>query len=161
MHVTGWPTFTRPPLEAWSHPHSISYLIESNSPFKMVFKDLIPWSLTHVEELSQAPRGLSAEEKRVKLLEIFCESVSFQSQVYICVFNLGGTIQKDFFQLKELEKLGPKLKGIGMSRISDFERPSDLESLCWRDVQSVSVSEGSIAISCGWWVGFSGQDRIF
>jgi hypothetical protein len=23
-------------------------------------------------------------------------------------------IQKDFFQLKELEKLGPKLKGIGM-----------------------------------------------
>ncbi|KAJ7218067.1 meiotic nuclear division protein 1, partial [Mycena pura] len=35
-----------------------------------------------------APRGLSAEEKRVKLLEIFHES------------------------LKELEKLGPKLKGI-------------------------------------------------
>ncbi|KAG6378059.1 Mnd1 family-domain-containing protein [Boletus reticuloceps] len=41
-----------------------------------------------------APRGLSAEEKRVKLLEIFNES-------------------KDFYQLKELEKLGPKLKGIG------------------------------------------------
>lgn len=40
---------------------------------------------------SQAPRGLSAEEKRVKLLEIFHES-------------------KDFYQLKELEKLGPKLK---------------------------------------------------
>ncbi|KAJ6586924.1 meiotic nuclear division protein 1 [Mycena vulgaris] len=40
-----------------------------------------------------APRGLSAEEKRVKLLEIFHES-------------------KDFYQLKELEKLGPKLKGI-------------------------------------------------
>ncbi|KDQ57633.1 hypothetical protein JAAARDRAFT_130220, partial [Jaapia argillacea MUCL 33604] len=40
-----------------------------------------------------APRGLSADEKRVKLLEIFHES-------------------KDFFQLKELEKLGPKLKGI-------------------------------------------------
>ncbi|OCB86905.1 hypothetical protein A7U60_g6079 [Sanghuangporus baumii] len=40
-----------------------------------------------------APRGLSAEEKRVRLLEIFHES-------------------KDFFQLKELEKLGPKLKGI-------------------------------------------------
>ncbi|KAI0254123.1 Mnd1 family-domain-containing protein [Lactifluus subvellereus] len=39
------------------------------------------------------PRGLSAEEKRVKLLEIFHET-------------------KDFFQLKELEKLGPKLKGI-------------------------------------------------
>ncbi|KAH9847132.1 meiotic nuclear division protein 1 [Lenzites betulinus] len=40
-----------------------------------------------------APRGLSAEEKRVKLLEIFHET-------------------KDFFQLKELEKLGPKMKGI-------------------------------------------------
>ncbi|KAJ3735692.1 meiotic nuclear division protein 1, partial [Lentinula guzmanii] len=41
----------------------------------------------------QAPRGLSAEEKRVKLLEIFHET-------------------KDFYQLKELERLGPKLKGI-------------------------------------------------
>ncbi|KAH9998434.1 meiotic nuclear division protein 1 [Russula compacta] len=40
-----------------------------------------------------APRGLSAEEKRVKLLEIFHET-------------------KDFFQLRELEKLGPKMKGI-------------------------------------------------
>ncbi|TFK20963.1 meiotic nuclear division protein 1 [Coprinopsis marcescibilis] len=40
-----------------------------------------------------APKGVSAEEKRVRLLEIFHES-------------------KDFYQLKELEKLGPKLKGI-------------------------------------------------
>ncbi|KAI0276616.1 Mnd1 family-domain-containing protein [Russula aff. rugulosa BPL654] len=40
-----------------------------------------------------APRGLSAEDKRIKLLEIFHET-------------------KDFFQLKELEKLGPKTKGI-------------------------------------------------
>ncbi|KAL1748680.1 meiotic nuclear division protein 1, partial [Schizophyllum fasciatum] len=40
-----------------------------------------------------APRGLSAEEKRVKMLEIFHET-------------------KDFFQLKELEKIGPKTKGI-------------------------------------------------
>ncbi|TEB38315.1 meiotic nuclear division protein 1 [Coprinellus micaceus] len=40
-----------------------------------------------------APRGLSAEEKRVRLLEIFHET-------------------RDFFQLKELEKLGPKMKGI-------------------------------------------------
>ncbi|KDQ16575.1 hypothetical protein BOTBODRAFT_156971 [Botryobasidium botryosum FD-172 SS1] len=38
-------------------------------------------------------RGLSHDEKRTKLLEIFHES-------------------KDFYQLKELEKLGPKLKGI-------------------------------------------------
>lgn len=48
----------------------------------------------------QAPRGLSAEEKRIKLLEIFHES-------------------KDFFQLKELEKLGPKLKGIVSQTVKD------------------------------------------
>ncbi|KAF8070154.1 meiotic nuclear division protein 1 [Lyophyllum atratum] len=48
--------------------------------------------LTHnIEQM--APRGLSAEEKRVRLLEIFHET-------------------KDFYQLKELEKLGPKMKGI-------------------------------------------------
>ncbi|KAG8956013.1 hypothetical protein FRC04_006462 [Tulasnella sp. 424] len=47
-----------------------------------------------------APRGLSAEEKRVKLLEIFNES-------------------KDFYQLKELEKLGPKLKGIVSQSVKD------------------------------------------
>ncbi|EKM80952.1 hypothetical protein AGABI1DRAFT_71597 [Agaricus bisporus var. burnettii JB137-S8] len=45
-------------------------------------------------------RGLSAEEKRVKLLEIFHES-------------------KDFYQLKELEKLGPKLKGIVSQSVKD------------------------------------------
>ncbi|KAF8973286.1 meiotic nuclear division protein 1 [Flammula alnicola] len=42
-----------------------------------------------------APRGLSAEEKRVKLLEIFHET------------------------LKELEKLGPKLKGIVSQSVKD------------------------------------------
>ncbi|TFK44690.1 meiotic nuclear division protein 1 [Crucibulum laeve] len=47
-----------------------------------------------------APRGLSAEEKRVKLLEIFHET-------------------KDFYQLKELEKLGPKMKGIVSQSIKD------------------------------------------
>ncbi|KAJ7072326.1 meiotic nuclear division protein 1 [Mycena amicta] len=40
-----------------------------------------------------APRGLSHDEKRVRLLEIFHET-------------------KDFYQLKELEKLAPKSKGI-------------------------------------------------
>ncbi|CAE6448362.1 unnamed protein product [Rhizoctonia solani] len=40
-----------------------------------------------------APRGLSAEEKRVKLVELFHET-------------------QDFYQLKELEKLAPKMKGI-------------------------------------------------
>ncbi|CCM05457.1 uncharacterized protein FIBRA_07677 [Fibroporia radiculosa] len=43
--------------------------------------------------IRMAPRGLSAEDKRVRLLEIFHET-------------------KDFFQLKELEKIGPKMKGI-------------------------------------------------
>ncbi|RXK39668.1 hypothetical protein M231_03022 [Tremella mesenterica] len=38
-------------------------------------------------------RGLSAEEKKVKMLEIFHESA-------------------DFFTMKELERLGPKLKGV-------------------------------------------------
>ncbi|KIM40145.1 hypothetical protein M413DRAFT_172253 [Hebeloma cylindrosporum] len=47
-----------------------------------------------------APRGLSAEEKRVKLLEIFHET-------------------RDFYQLKELEKLGPKLKGIVSQSVKD------------------------------------------
>ncbi|KZT52818.1 meiotic nuclear division protein 1, partial [Calocera cornea HHB12733] len=41
----------------------------------------------------QAPRGLSADEKKSKMLEIFRET-------------------KEFYQLKELEKLGPKMKGI-------------------------------------------------
>ncbi|KAK7045596.1 Meiotic nuclear division protein 1 [Paramarasmius palmivorus] len=40
-----------------------------------------------------APRGLSAEEKRTRLVEFFHET-------------------KDFYQLKELEKLAPKHKGI-------------------------------------------------
>ncbi|TFL04818.1 meiotic nuclear division protein 1 [Pterulicium gracile] len=47
-----------------------------------------------------APRGLSAEEKRVKLLEIFHET-------------------KDFFQLKELEKMAPKMKGIVSQTVKD------------------------------------------
>ncbi|EJD03047.1 meiotic nuclear division protein 1, partial [Fomitiporia mediterranea MF3/22] len=47
-----------------------------------------------------APRGLSAEEKRVRLLEIFHET-------------------KDFFQLKELEKLGPKMKGIVQQSVKE------------------------------------------
>ncbi|KAF9474231.1 meiotic nuclear division protein 1 [Pholiota conissans] len=48
----------------------------------------------------QAPRGLSAEDKRVKLLEIFHET-------------------RDFYQLKELEKLGPKMKGIVSQSVKD------------------------------------------
>ncbi|XP_061718887.1 meiotic nuclear division protein 1 homolog [Cydia pomonella] len=45
-------------------------------------------------------RGLSAEEKRIKMLEIFHNS-------------------KDFFQLKELEKIAPKEKGITMQSVKE------------------------------------------
>lgn len=45
-------------------------------------------------------RGLSLEEKRTRLLEIFFE-------------------KKEFFQLKELEKIAPKLKGITSMSVKD------------------------------------------
>lgn len=43
-------------------------------------------------------KGLSLDEKRIKMLEIFHES-------------------KDVFQLKDLEKLGPQAKGITMQSV--------------------------------------------
>ncbi|XP_049876427.1 meiotic nuclear division protein 1 homolog [Pectinophora gossypiella] len=45
-------------------------------------------------------RGLSAEEKKIRMLEIFHQS-------------------KDFFQLKELEKIAPKEKGITMQSVKE------------------------------------------
>ncbi|CAH0588901.1 unnamed protein product [Chrysodeixis includens] len=45
-------------------------------------------------------RGVSAEEKRVRMLEIFHHS-------------------KDFFQLKELEKIAPKEKGITVQSVKE------------------------------------------
>ncbi|VVC88585.1 unnamed protein product [Leptidea sinapis] len=45
-------------------------------------------------------RGVSAEEKRIRMLEIFHQS-------------------KDFFQLKELEKIAPKEKGITMQSVKE------------------------------------------
>ncbi|CAG4982376.1 unnamed protein product [Colias eurytheme] len=45
-------------------------------------------------------RGLSADEKKTKMLEIFHQS-------------------KDFFQLKELEKIAPKEKGITMQSVKE------------------------------------------
>jgi hypothetical protein len=44
-------------------------------PTTMVFNFYIPYAYHKVTQ-QQAPRGLSAEEKRVKLVEIFHESVS-------------------------------------------------------------------------------------
>lgn len=48
-----------------------------------------------------APRGLSADEKKVKMLEIFHETA-------------------DFYTMKELEKLGPKLKGVVSQTVKDI-----------------------------------------
>ncbi|XP_045774414.1 meiotic nuclear division protein 1 homolog [Maniola jurtina] len=45
-------------------------------------------------------RGLSADEKKIRMLEIFHKS-------------------KDFFQLKELEKIAPKEKGITMQSVKE------------------------------------------
>ena len=55
------------------------------------------WSLTLA---MSKKRGLSQEEKRQKMMEIFYES-------------------KSFFQLKELEKIGPKEKGITSMSVKD------------------------------------------
>ncbi|XP_065218111.1 meiotic nuclear division protein 1 homolog [Planococcus citri] len=46
-------------------------------------------------------KGLSVDEKRIKMLEIFHES-------------------KDFYQLKELEKIAPKEKGIIVQSVKDI-----------------------------------------
>ncbi|KAH8083747.1 Mnd1 family-domain-containing protein [Cristinia sonorae] len=66
------------------------------SPFRVLLRAKVIRPRSH----SMAPRGVSAEEKRVRLLEIFHES-------------------KDFYQLKELEKLAPKLKGIVSQSVKD------------------------------------------
>ncbi|KAI1794198.1 meiotic nuclear division protein 1 [Ganoderma leucocontextum] len=71
-----------------SHPKSICRLTSFRS-----------W-IFHSPGSTMAPRGLSAEEKRVKLLEMFHET-------------------KDFFQLKELEKMAPKMKGIVSQSVKD------------------------------------------
>ena len=69
--------------------------------------------------------------------------------------------QKDFFQLKELEKLGPKMKGIGENasastllfsgvklRLNDLDN-SNLHVL----FTSLSVRERGLARSSGRWTG--------
>ena len=65
-------------------------------------------------------RGLSLEEKRQRLLQIFFEKVSDiknnTQHVPPSLSSLTHTYnaQKEFFQLKELEKIAPKEKGISM-----------------------------------------------
>ena len=96
-------------------------------------------TILHVPTEEQAPRGLSAEEKRVKLLEIFHETVA-QRLSFLCTswepefyFRKTFTRFVDFdfdlwlnaqstWQLKEVEKLGPKMKGIGAISFA---------KLCW------------------------------
>ncbi|KAH9961216.1 meiotic nuclear division protein 1 [Russula dissimulans] len=84
-----------------------------------------------------APRGLSAEEKRVKLLEIFHET-------------------KDFFQLKELEKLGPKMKGIVAQSVKEV-----LQSLVDDDlVQSDKIGSSNFFWSFPSQRGATMQNRL-
>ncbi|KAH9485404.1 Meiotic nuclear division protein 1-like protein [Psilocybe cubensis] len=60
------------------------------------------------------------EEKRIKLLEIFHET-------------------RDFYQLKELEKLGPKLKGIGVEHIQLEQLQAKLDAA--KETQSSHQSQ--------------------
>ncbi|KAL1664727.1 Mnd1 family-domain-containing protein [Schizophyllum commune] len=73
-----------------------------------------------------APRGLSAEEKRVKMLEIFHET-------------------KDFFQLKELEKIAPKTKGIVSQSVKEVVQSLVDDGLVQSDKIGSSNSRLSIA----------------
>ncbi|KAH7914120.1 Mnd1 family-domain-containing protein [Hygrophoropsis aurantiaca] len=68
----------------------------------------------------QAPRGLSVEEKRVKLLEIFHESKDFYQVGFWLNYTASTTILYVTRQLKELEKLGPKLKGIVSQTVKEI-----------------------------------------
>ncbi|KAJ3562976.1 hypothetical protein NP233_g9237 [Leucocoprinus birnbaumii] len=65
----------------------------------------------------KAPRGLSAEEKRTKLLEIFHESRDFYQASWPSIAS--RTAHEWGKKLKELEKLGPKLKGIVSQSVKD------------------------------------------
>ena len=83
--LTGADSLTRPTLF-----HYLKYHILSNPiPPQNGDQNLISWFLMHVKELTQAPRGLSAEDKRVKLLEIFHESVNLQSQIVVYAYSIS------------------------------------------------------------------------
>ncbi|KAF4527335.1 hypothetical protein B566_EDAN001112 [Ephemera danica] len=76
-------------------------------------------------------KGVSADEKRTRMLEIFHES-------------------EDFYQLKELEKLGPKEKGIVAQSVKDVvqslvddgledREPSDERTELLKDVSDLQA----------------------
>ena len=55
-------------------------------------------------------KGLSLDEKRAKILEIYYEKVRI-------IYFTNSDNQKEVFNLKEIEKLGAK-KGVGMFILS-------------------------------------------
>ena len=55
-------------------------------------------------------KGLSLDEKRAKILEIYYEKVRI-------IYFTNNDNQKEVFNLKEIEKLGAK-KGVGMFILS-------------------------------------------
>ncbi|VDB87331.1 unnamed protein product [Peniophora sp. CBMAI 1063] len=59
-------------------------------------------------------KGLSFDEKKVKLVELFHET-------------------KDFYQLKELEKLGQKMKGITSNTVKDVVEACEQDNLIRKD----------------------------
>lgn len=65
--------------------------------------------------LQSKRRGLSVEEKRTRLLELFFEKVVhlfLNTRLDVHGICLPSLVQKEFFQLKELEKMAQKEKGI-------------------------------------------------
>lgn len=65
--------------------------------------------------LQSKRRGLSVEEKRTRLLELFFEKVwclFLNTRLDVHGILLPFFVQKEFFQLKELEKMAQKEKGI-------------------------------------------------
>lgn len=128
--------------------------------------------------LSQAPRGLSAEEKRVKLLEIFHETVGvlcWAPCVMIPMPSRKTSFRQVFYpprassgplmiiqQLKELEKLGPKMKGIGdYSHIFSFSTDFCHFRLTRRgDFCSRTVRQGSLTVARRRQPRSVGQNRV-
>jgi hypothetical protein len=101
--------------------HLLDFVIEA---LKFFFVILVSTEslLSIVDDIQSKKRGLSLEEKREKMLQIFYES-------------------QDFFLLKELEKMGPK-KGVISQSVKDV-----IQSLVDDDL----VAKDKIGISIYFW----------
>lgn len=115
------------------------------------------WEVRHPVNIPILPqskrKGLSFEEKRTKLLEIFHETVRFFPTVNAriltwhpwrrlykpthhrrinnwTIMNFLSLPQQTFYQLKDLEKIAPKTKGIGVifPSIHLFWKPMKLKN---------------------------------